>query len=77
MMKCVAIIQDRYVRDAQVFSGDPAIMESDPDWESNNCDVKYPSLYVGIYEGTDENAIRDKAAESQGVHRDVITLIKV
>jgi len=71
----IAVIEDGYVRDAQIFTADPAIMETDPDWENNFHDLKYPCQYVGIFVGIDENDIRKQAADHEGVHPDVITLI--
>jgi len=76
-MKRIAIIEDGFVRDSQVFTADPAIMETDPDWEDNFCDLKYPCHYEGIFEGDSEKEIRSKVAELIGVHPGVITLIEV
>jgi hypothetical protein len=51
-------------------------METDENWEDNFRDVTCPSLYVGIFNGLDEGDIRRKAAKREGVHPDIITLIK-
>ena len=72
-MKRIAIIEDGYVRDTQIYTANPDIIEKDPDWENHFTDVKYPCLYLGVFEGFDEDEIRRKAAESQGVHPDVIS----
>jgi len=76
-MKRIAIIEDGFVRDSQVFTADPAIMETDPDWEDNFCDLKYPCHYEGIFEADSEEEIRNKVAKLIGVHPGVITLIEV
>jgi len=75
-MKRIAIIEDGYVRDAQIFAENPGIITEDSDeWEDNFRDVKYPCLYLGIYESVDEDEIRKIAAERQGCHPDIISLI--
>ena len=76
-MKKIAVIQNGYVRDLQIFTEDPAIIEKDPDWEEKFDDHKYPCQFVGVFEGADENEIIRKAAESEGVHPGVITLIDI
>jgi len=76
MLKRIAVIEGSHVRDTQIFTTDPILIENDEDgWEENFCDVKYPCHYVGIFEGVDESEIRRKAAESEGVHIDTISLI--
>ena len=74
-MKRTAVIEDGYVRDTQIFTANPDIIEKEPDWENYFKDVKYSCLYIGIFEGSDENEIRKKAAESQGIHPGIISLI--
>ena len=74
-MKKIAIIKEYYVRDAQVLSVSPEFAAENLAFDDNFIDVKYPSLYLGEFEGIDENEIRTKAAKTQGVHPDVITLI--
>lgn len=76
-MKRIAIIENGFVRDSQVFTADPAIIETDPDWEDNFSDLKNPCQYVGVFEGVTEEEIRSKAANLEGVHPDVITLIEI
>lgn len=76
-IKRVAIIEDGFVRDAQVFTADPVIIEKDPDWENNFSDLKAPCHFVGIFEGIDEDEILVKAAEHAGVYPDVISLIEI
>ena len=67
-MKRIAVIEDGYVRDTQIFSANPEIIGNEPDWEDNFRDVGYPCLYLGIFEGVDETEIKNKAAAYQGVH---------
>lgn len=74
-MKRIAIIEDGYIRDSQVFTANPEIIDVDEDWEDNYADLKCPCQYIGLFEGTDENSILQKAADLEGVHPDVITLI--
>jgi len=77
-MKRIALIEDGYVRDVQVFAGNPAsIGEEDRVWENEFVDVKYPCLYIGIFGGSDEGEITKKAAECEEVHPDVITLVAI
>ena len=73
-MKRIAIIEGSYVRDAQVFNSDPAIIENDPDWDENFSDLSC-CHFIGVFEGGDENEILKKAAARQGVHPDIISLI--
>jgi DNA-directed RNA polymerase subunit RPC12/RpoP len=73
-MKRIAVIEGSYVRDAQVFNADPAIIENDPNWDENFSDLNCYH-FIGIFEGEDENAIYAKAAANQGVHADIISLI--
>ena len=81
----IAIIEEEYVRDAQVFAGDPAMTEENEDnldyennlyWEENFRDIS-PNVYIGIFKGADENEIRIKAAKIQGVHPNTISLIEI
>ena len=74
-MKRIAVIEDDYVRDTQVFIDDPMYIGQDPKWEESFVDVKRPCQYVGLFEGSDGYEIRCKAADYFGVHRDVIFLI--
>lgn len=76
-MKCIALIENGYARDTQIFNGTPDGMNNDCDWENNFLDVKYPIHYLGIFEGVTEEEIRDNAADPLGVHPDIITLIPV
>ena len=76
-MKRVAVIQDSYVRDTQVFVGNPRAIENDMSWWNDFVDVRHPCHYAGIFDGENENEILNKAAEYMGVHSDVITLIDV
>ena len=74
-MKRIAIIKEYYVRDAQVLSVSPEFAAENLAFDNNFIDVKYPSLYLGEFEGVDEDEIRTKAAKYQGVHPDIIKLI--
>ena len=74
-MKRIAIIEDGYVRDVQLFAANPDIIEKDPRWEDSFRDVKYPCLYLGIFEGASEEEIKNTAAESLEVHADIISLV--
>jgi hypothetical protein len=74
-MKRIAIIENGFAHDTQIFSADPGIIEKDPHWEDHFTDVKYPCQYAGIFEGESEDEIRAKAAASEGVHPDIISLI--
>ena len=76
-MKRIAIIEDGYVRDTQIFTENPSIIteDSEDDWANHFSDVKYPCLYIGIFEGVDEDEIKKIAAESKGVHPDIIFLV--
>ena len=73
-MKRIAVIEGWYVRDAQVFTADPTVI----DYDDPNLDENFKDLecchFIGIFEGDDEEAICNKAAASQGVHPGVISL---
>lgn len=73
VMKKTAIISSRFVRDAQVFIGDP----NDANWDESFSDVKYPQLFVGIFHGSNDKEIRDKAAKDANIHCDAITLLDI
>ena len=72
-MKRIAIIEESYVRDAQVLSVVPDFTEENKDFSENFIDVDYPCLYLGVFEGSDEDEIRKKAADSIRVHPDIIS----
>lgn len=74
-MKRIAVIDSNYIRDAQVYIGDPDKTEDDYYCGDDFADVKYPCQYLGIYKGTDENEIRKQAADSFGVNPGVISLM--
>jgi hypothetical protein len=76
-MKKVAVVEDSYVRDSQIYTGDPESIDVDPDWENYFVDVRYPRQFIGIFEGETENEILCKAAEQGGIHPGVITLINI
>lgn len=73
-MKRIVTIEDGFARDVQVFTGDPKRLETDGDWGDEYADKKYTTLYLGIHEGDDEDEIRSKVAENEGVHPDILTL---
>jgi hypothetical protein len=74
-MKRIVVIESDYARDTQIFFGNPN--EEDYIESDSWYDVKYPNLYIGIFEGIDENEIRKKAAKDFEVHEDVFTLYEV
>jgi hypothetical protein len=76
-MKKIAIVEDSYVRDSQIYTGDPEGIGIDSDWDNFFVDVKYPRQFIGIFEGETENEILRKAAEQGGIHPGVITLITI
>ena len=76
-MQKIAIIENGFARDTQIYYGDPADIEVDPQWENNFGDVKYACQFVGIFAADTEDEIRKKAAECEGVHPDVITLMDI
>jgi len=78
MITRVAVVEDGYVTNAQIFTADPAIINEDSDssaWEDEYCELKNPCVFIGIFKGYNEGAIKRKAASVQGVHPDIITLI--
>ena len=75
-MKRIAIIKEHYVRDAQVLSVSSEFASENLAWDDNFINVKYPCLYLGIYESENEDEIRKKAADYMGVHPDIISLEK-
>jgi len=77
LMQKIAVIQEGYVRNLEVFAEDPATIKTDSDWEEKFHDHKCPCQFVGVFEGADENEIKKKAAESEGVHPGVITLLDI
>ena len=74
-MKRIAIINENYLRDAQVFTASSALYEDDP-WSDENYRDFYSNHFIGIFEGTDEDGICIKAAESMDIHPDAISLIE-
>ena len=51
------------------------VIETDPYRNKNFADLKYPSQFVGVFEGANEDEIIKKAVAYQGVHPDALTLI--
>jgi|GEM_PF-2684656 len=90
-MRYIAVVEGGYIRDAQIYFGDPAkIDEADyncaderDNENSQGCDdntffdLKYPRHFVGVFDGATEDEILRKAADKQGVHPDTITLIPI
>lgn len=87
-MRCIAIIEGGFIRDAQIYFGDPAkIDDCDCDEQANGdfqgsddntfFDLKYPRHFIGIFAGEAEKEILKQAADKQGVHPDTITLIQI
>jgi hypothetical protein len=73
----IAIIENGFVRDAQIYIGSPDDIDVDPDWEDNFVDVKNPSQFIGVFEGETDDEILKKASEYEGVHDGIITLIDI
>lgn len=74
----IAIVEDGYVRDTQIYTGDPEKLNDDnQEWENNFSDSKYPCQYIGIFEGESDDEICKKAAEIEGVHPHIISLIEM
>lgn len=73
-MKRIAIVEENYVRDVQVFTSAPGIIGDNPDLKENFKDA-FSGLYLGIIEGGSEDEIKNKAAGLLGVHQDIISLI--
>ena len=72
----IAIIEDGFARDAMLFTEDPAMLDDeDSGWEDHYTEVSYTVLYVGVFTGPNEDDIKRQAAETEGVHPDIITLI--
>jgi len=76
-MRKIAVVENGYVRDSQIYTGNPEDIDVDPKWEWNFNDVGNPCQYVGIFEGETDDEITKKAAEYEGVHPGVITLIDI
>ncbi|MCL2227923.1 MAG: hypothetical protein FWB97_09945 [Oscillospiraceae bacterium] len=74
-MRKIAIIENGFVRDTQVFAADLATLGTDPNWEDYFIDLKNPCHFIGIVEGWNQDDILNRAAELEGVHTDVITLL--
>ena len=76
-MKKIAIIENSYVRDSQIYTGDPEGIDVDPNWQGYFTDVKYPCQFIGIFEGETDSEILRNAAEHEGVYPGVVTLIDI
>ena len=76
-MKKIAVIEGSYVRDSQIYTGNPESVDVDPSWENYFTDVKYPCQFIGIFEGETDSEILQKAAEEIGVQPGVVTLIEI
>ena len=48
-MKKIAIV-DGFIRDAQIYTGDPEKIGDETDWESEYADLNNAVLYIGIFE---------------------------
>jgi len=75
IIKKIVTIDSGYVRDTQVYLGNPAL-ETNEDWESgeNFTYIKYPRHFVGIFEGDSEDEIRQLAAKQEGLDPAIFTL---
>lgn len=70
----VAVIEEDYARDTQIFIGtaEEAAMDI---WASDSwVDVKHPSLFLGIFRAECEEVIRNKLAAQLCVLPSIITL---
>jgi hypothetical protein len=76
-MRKIAIVEDGYIRDSQVYVGNPEDINDDTNWEDEFMDVKNPCQYLGIFEGVTPDEIKAKAAEYFGVHPEIISLLDV
>ena len=74
-MKMIAIVEDGYVRDSLIYTGDPANIDEGTDWENDFSDVKIPCQYIGIFNGETIDEIKRKAADYEGIHPGTVTLI--
>lgn len=70
----IAVIEDGYVRDAQIYTGNPDDLDKE-DFENHFTDLKNPCQYIGIFNGANDEDVLKKAAEHEGVHPGIITLI--
>jgi hypothetical protein len=76
-MKRIAIIEEGYIRDAQLFYGDnDRLGDDDYDHEEEYGDFS-PVHFIGVFEGKDEEEIRAKAAKQEGVHPGIVTFALV
>lgn len=75
-MKRIAIINSQFVRDTQVFTGNP-VVKTIYNPEDQFADLKYPCHFIGIFIGENCKDIKIKAASSLGVDPNIITLIKI
>jgi len=79
-MKKIAVINEGFVRDTQVFGDDPALFDGPGEyedvWDAGSKDYS-GSIFIGIFEGTHEGEIRKKVADKSGLHEDVIVLVDI
>ena len=73
-MRRIAVIEDGYVRDAQIYTGSPNNLDNE-NFEDSFVDLNNVCQYVGLFEGASESEISAKAAETEGVNPGIITLI--
>lgn len=70
----IATAEGKYARDMQIYVGE-VVSKDDEIWDSDSWhDVKFNSLFVGVYTGYAEDEIRSKAALDLGVSPAVVTL---
>lgn len=71
--KYVAIIDSEFVRDAQVCSdGNYDDEDSWEDWGGSGD----PQIFLGVYEGTEEQ-VKEIAAREASVSPEIVTLIQI
>lgn len=72
-MTKAAVISNEFVRDTQVFTGNPKA----ENWEDGFSDVKSPQLFIGFFDGNNDKEICREAARYANVHSDTITLLDI
>ena len=75
MAKKIVLIRDGCVRDAQILSEDPSTLD-DYHGDDGNWTGFSGEFFLGVYEGTDEEAMA-KAADDAGVNVGILTTIDV
>ena len=77
MIKRIATIESSYIRDAQINYADPNTDDEDDDCQEEQYRDFFPCHFIGVFEGVDEEDIRNKAAAKEGLHPDMISLMPI